>query len=104
MLRDRYGLAGWVQASSSRRDKYFGFLDRVARDPAVVVEGEGPDQEAMILFANAVVLKDAQFVQFVRSTPGVLLEKNAGWVDLYRAAAATILEEYFDAVQDGTWP
>jgi hypothetical protein len=60
--------------------------------------------ESVILVLMAALGEDESFAGHVRGRQAEFLTDEGNWYKLYRAAAATIVEEYLDAVENGNWP
>lgn len=104
-LRDEFRLSGWVQRPRARRDLYFAWCDRAARELSEFAPGAEPSDESLILTLVAALGSDESFAGHAKKRRrSTFLTDNANWTKLYRAGAATILEEYFDAVANGAWP
>lgn len=103
-LRDEYRLAGWVRRHAERRYFYFGWCDRAARELRHLTDGAEPKTASLVWTLVAALGEDESFAGHVRARGGVFLTDDGNWDKLYRAGAATILEEYLDEVQKGSWP
>lgn len=103
-LREEYRLAGWVLDPAERREIYFGWCDRASRDLMRLTGGAEPKAESLVWTLIAALGEDESFAGYIRRRGGVFLTDDRNWDKLYRAAAATILEEYRAAVEKGTWP
>ena len=104
VLRDEFRLAGWVQKVSKRREFYFSWCDHAARDLRQLTNGGEPAKESLVLTLVGALGEDESFAGYIRRRGGSFLTEDGNWDKLYRAAAATILEEYLDAVDKGRWP
>lgn len=103
-LRDEYRLAGWVRTPAERREFYFAWCERAARELRQLTGGAQPKPQSLVLTLVAALGEDESFAGHVRERGGVFLSDDGNWDKLYRSAAATILEEYLCEVQKGTWP
>lgn len=103
-LRDEYRLAGWVQAHAKRRGFYFAWCERASRELMHLTGGAEPKAESLVWTLVAALGEDESFAGHVRRRGGAFLTDDGNWDKLYRAAAATILEEYLSEVEKGTWP
>ena len=103
-LRDEYRLAGWVQAHAERRGFYFAWCERASRELMHLTGGAEPKPESLVWTLIAALGEDESFAGHVRRRGGAFLTDDGNWDKLYRAAAATILEEYLSEVEKGTWP
>jgi len=103
-LRHEYQLAGWVQRPAKRREFYFAWCDKAARELMRLTGGTEPKVESLVWTLVAALSEDESFASRVRERGGVFLTDDRNWDKLYRAAAATILEEYLDEVEKGAWP
>lgn len=103
-LRDEYRLAGWVGALAARREIYFAWCDQASRALARLTRGGEPKPESLVWTLSAALGEDESFASHVRRRGGVFLTDDRNWDKLYRAAAATILEEYLAEIQKGAWP
>lgn len=103
-LRDEYRLAGWVAGFSNRREFYFAWCDKAARELMRLTDGAEPKTESLVWTLVAALSEDDSFASHVAERGGVFLTDDRNWHKLYRAAAATILEEYLADTQKGTWP
>jgi hypothetical protein len=105
VLRDRFRLDGWVCKLNERRDLYFGWCDRATQDLMLLNGGSTPKDESLILLLMAALAEDESFAGHVlRNRRAEFLADNSNWDKLYRAGAATILEEYLADVENGRWP
>lgn len=103
-LRDEYRLAGWVREHGARRNIYFDWCDSASRQLMQLTKGAEPKLESLVWTLVAALGEDESFTSHVRERGGLFLTDDRNWHKLYRAAAVTILEEYLDEVQKGTWP
>lgn len=103
-LRDEYKLAGWVQKPTARRKFYFDWCARATVELSALNGGTDPMDESVVLLLIGALGEDRSFAGHVRRRRGSFLTENGNWDKLYRASAATILEEYHDAVENGMWP
>jgi DNA-binding SARP family transcriptional activator len=103
-LRDEYRLAGWVQEHAARRNVYFDWCDSASRQLTQLANGVEPKPESLVWTLVAALGEDESFTSHVRERGGLFLTDDGNWHKLYRAAAVTILEEYLDEVEKGTWP
>lgn len=103
-LRDEYRLAGWVKAHAKRRGFYFAWCERASRELMHLTGGAEPKPESLVWTLIAALGEDESFAGHVRRRGGAFLTDDGNWDKLYRAAAATILEEYLAEVERGTWP
>jgi hypothetical protein len=104
VLRDQFRLAGWVQKPRSRREQYFAWCDRATRDLRVLSGGISPRHESIVITLVAALGEDESFAGHAQRRGGTFLTEDGNWDKLHRAGAATILEEYLDAVEQGKWP
>jgi hypothetical protein len=100
-LHRQFRLGVWMK--KSRRD-YFVFCDQVGPHLAWLIGTEAPTPQSLLPFVIAAVESDESFADFVLARDATVLTQRETWVDLYRAGAASILDEYFAAVENGTWP
>lgn len=103
-LRDQFRLPRWVHKPKARRELYFAWCDRAERELRLLNGGAQPKDESMVLMLVAALTEDESFAGYVRRRSGSFLIEDGNWDKLYRAGAATILEEYLVAVEDGGWP
>lgn len=103
-LCDEYRLRGWVAELARRRELYFAWCDHASRALTQLTGGTEPRAQSLVLTLVGALGEDESFAGHVRARGGVFLTDDANWDKLYRAGAATILEEYLDEVQKGTWP
>jgi hypothetical protein len=103
-LRDQFRLAGWVQKTSTRREFYFTWCDRARRELRRLRGGLQPGEESLAWTLVGALGEDESFAAYIRKRSGSFLTEDGNWDKLYWAAAATILEEYLDAVEKGRWP
>jgi hypothetical protein len=104
VLSDIFKIVGWVARLDDRRRLYFGWCDAAMRDLALLNGGVAPQHESVVLVLIAALGEDESFAGHVRGRQADFLTDDGNWDKLYRAAAATILEEYLDAVDDCNWP
>jgi hypothetical protein len=100
-LRDEYKLARWVNKVVERRDLYFAFCARATKELARFSRGAAPKEESIVLMLIAALAEDDSFAGHVRHRGGTFLADDDNWERLRRAGAATILEEYLDATENG---
>lgn len=103
-LRDQYKLAGWVLKTKERRELYFNWCDHARHDLGLLCRGAPPKDLSVVHTLNAALGEDDSFAGHVRARGGSFLTDDGNWDKLFRAGAATILEEYFDALANGRWP
>lgn len=103
-LCDEYRLGGWVREPATRREFYFAWCDRSARELRQLTGGAKPKAESLVWTLVAALGEDESFAAHVRQRGGVFLTDDRNWDKLYRAAAATILEQYLSEVEKGAWP
>jgi hypothetical protein len=103
-LRDQFKLARWVHQPKARREVYFAWCARAASELRLLNSDVAPKEESLILMLIAALAEDESFAGYVRRRRGSFLTDDGNWDKLYRAGAATILEEYFDATESGCWP
>lgn len=101
-LRDEYRLAGWVQAHARRRGFYFAWCERASLELMHLTGGAEPKPESLVWTLIAALGEDESFAGHVRRRGGAFLTDDGNWDKLYRAGAATILEEYLAEVEKGS--
>jgi hypothetical protein len=101
VLLDGFRLAAWVRRS---RGNYFALCDDVSPRLAWLVDRDTPTPQSLLILVTAGLHDDATFIQAVRKRRSTLLGDEASWDRLRRAGAARIVDEYFDAIENGTWP
>lgn len=103
-LRDEFKLARWVDKPRARRELYFKWCDRAVHELKLLCNGIEPKDESVVLMLIAALAEDESFAGYVRQRRSSFLTEDGNWGRLYRAGAATILEKYREAVENGTWP
>jgi hypothetical protein len=103
-LRDEFRLANWVSTPMVRRMLYFGWCERATGQLRLLNGGNPPKDESVVLTLMPALAEDESFASYVSRRRGSFLTDDANWDKVYRAGAATILEEYLDAVENGRWP
>jgi hypothetical protein len=103
-LRDEFKLVRWVHKPTARRELYFAWCDRAAEELKLICQGIEPKDESIVLMLIAALAEDESFAGYVRRRRSSFLTEDGNWDRIYRAGAATILEEYREAVENGRWP
>ena len=70
----------------------------------MLTKGEAPKDQSVVITLTAALAEDESFAAYAMQRRSVYLTEDGNWDKLYRAAAATILEEYLLAVETGSWP
>jgi hypothetical protein len=103
-LRDQFKLRGWVQRTKRRRESYFAWCDHARRELRLLAGGLPAKDSSVVRTLIAALGEDESFAGYVRARGGSFLTDDGNWDRLFRAGAATILEEYLEAVDEGRWP
>jgi hypothetical protein len=103
-LSNEYKLGGWVAQTARRREIYFAWCDGLLEQLEMVSEGSAPEDESVIIGLMATLREDGSFSAYLHKRGGTYLTDDKHWPRLYRAGAATIFQEYLNAVEEGAWP
>jgi hypothetical protein len=100
----QFKLRGWVHRTEGRRELYFAWCDHARRELRLLAGGSLAKDSSVVQTLIAALGEDESFAGYVRARGGSFLTDDGNWDRLFRAGAATILEEYLEAVDKGRWP
>jgi hypothetical protein len=68
-----------------------------------IAQGQDPSDEAVIVAISAVLMNDDSFITHISKNQPEYLADEKNWATVYNAGAATIYQEYEEAIERHNW-
>jgi hypothetical protein len=106
VLRDEFGLEGWVAKPADRRSAYFGWCEQCEARIATLCGEDGPDDDAVVKAIAACLDVDDTFQAHVegRREDAEMLIDDEQWDRIIQVGARQIYREYLVAKEKEEWP
>lgn len=106
VLRDKFGLKGWVEKHDGRRSEYFGWCDQCEARIARLCGDDGINDDAVVKGIESCLEVDDTFHAYVegkRQGAEILID-NEQWERIIEVGARQIYYEYLVAKEKAAWP